>query len=68
MGTPNLVWQILTVLSLVYTAIFTLPYLAKCVMYPRKVCAYRKEQTVQQMAERESWTGLRGVCVVSVWW
>ena len=37
MGTPALVWQVLTLLSLVYTAIFTLPYLAKCVMYPCKV-------------------------------
>jgi hypothetical protein len=41
MGTPDLVWQILTVLSLVYSAIFTMPYLAKCVMYPRKVRACR---------------------------
>ena len=36
-GTPDLVWQILTVLSLVYTSIFLFPYLLKMLMYPRKV-------------------------------
>ena len=35
--TPDLVWQILTVLSLIYTVFFTFPYLLKIVMYPRKV-------------------------------
>ena len=36
--TPNLVWQVLTVLSLVYTSIFLFPYLLKLVLYPRKAC------------------------------
>lgn len=36
-GAPELVWKVLAVLALVYTAFFTLPYLLKCVLYPRKV-------------------------------
>ena len=36
-NTPHVVWQILTLLSLVYTAIFTLPYILKLFKYPRKV-------------------------------
>lgn len=36
-NTPNLVWQILALLSLVWTAIFLFPYLLKCIKYPHKV-------------------------------
>lgn len=36
-ATPDLVWQVLTVLSLVYTVIFTAPYILKMILYPRKV-------------------------------
>jgi hypothetical protein len=36
-ATPPLVWQILTLLSLVWTVAFTAPYLLKMALYPRKV-------------------------------
>lgn len=36
-ATSNLVWQILSVLSLVYTTIFLIPYCLKLALYPRKV-------------------------------
>lgn len=35
-GTPDLVWQIIALLSLPWTAFFLVPYLFKCVMYPHK--------------------------------
>lgn len=38
-ATPDLVWQILTILSLIYTVFFTAPYLAKMIKYPHKVKA-----------------------------
>lgn len=38
-ATPNLVWEILTMLSLVYTLIFTAPYAAKMIVYPHKIRA-----------------------------
>ena len=41
MGTPDLVWKVLALLSLVWTAIFLLPCLLKCVKYPHKA---REEQ------------------------
>lgn len=34
---PDLVWQILTLVSLVHTVKFTLPYVLKMIKYPRKV-------------------------------
>ncbi|PSC70111.1 C4-dicarboxylate ABC transporter [Micractinium conductrix] len=37
MGTPDLVWKVLALLSLVWTAIFLLPCLLKCVKYPHKI-------------------------------
>ncbi len=36
-ATPNLVWQILTLLSLVHTVVMTGPYLLKMIYYPKKV-------------------------------
>lgn len=36
-GTPELVWKVLAVLSLVWAAIFVVPYLLKCAMYPHKI-------------------------------
>jgi len=36
-ATPDLVWQILTLLSLVHTVVFTAPYVGKMIMYPKKV-------------------------------
>lgn len=36
-GTPELVWKVLALLSLVWTAVFTLPYVLKCLKYPHKV-------------------------------
>lgn len=41
-GTPDLVWQILTLISLVWTSLFLFPYLLKMVIYPRKI--YREWQ------------------------
>lgn len=38
-GVPNKVWQILTLISLVWTVVFTAPYLLKAIMYPRKIRA-----------------------------
>jgi len=38
-GTPAIIWQVLTVLSLIHTVIFTAPYLAKMVLYPHKIRA-----------------------------
>jgi tellurite resistance protein len=35
--TDDLIWQVLTVLSLVYTVIFTAPYLLKMIKYPHKI-------------------------------
>ncbi len=35
--TSDLIWQVLTVLSLVYTVIFTAPYILKMYLYPRKI-------------------------------
>ena len=35
--TSNLVWQVLSVLSLVYTTLFLVPYCLKLALYPRKV-------------------------------
>lgn len=37
--TPDLVWQILTLISLVHTVLFTTPYIFKFFMYPRKIRA-----------------------------
>lgn len=56
--TPNLVWQVLTVLSLVYTSIFLFPYLLKLVLYPRK-------------ARKHCWVAgvqLAWVFRTSMWW
>jgi tellurite resistance protein len=39
LGTPALVWQILTLLSLIWTVFFTVPYVAKAIYYPHKVRA-----------------------------
>ena len=36
-GTPNLVWEILTLLSLVHTVVLTAPYVVKMIQYPKKV-------------------------------
>ena len=36
-ATPNLVWQILTLLSLIHTVVMTGPYVLKMIYYPRKV-------------------------------
>lgn len=35
-ATPVLVWKIIALLSLPWTAFFLVPYLFKCVMYPHK--------------------------------
>ncbi|KAL4537156.1 hypothetical protein Ndes2526B_g04932 [Nannochloris sp. 'desiccata'] len=35
--TSDLIWQILTLLSLVYTVIFTVPYIIKWIKYPQKI-------------------------------
>jgi hypothetical protein len=37
MGTPPNLWKILTLLSLVWAAFFTVPYILKCLLYPNKV-------------------------------
>lgn len=37
MGTPPNLWKILTLLSLVWAAFFTVPYILKCLLYPGKV-------------------------------
>jgi tellurite resistance protein TehA-like permease/glutaredoxin len=34
---PDLIWQILTLLSLIHTVVFTAPYVLKMFMYPSKV-------------------------------
>ena len=36
-GTPDLIWQILTILSLIWSVMFTVPYIFKAIMYPTKV-------------------------------
>jgi len=36
-ATPNLIWEILTLLSLVHTVVMTAPYLAKMIVHPKKV-------------------------------
>jgi tellurite resistance protein len=35
--TSNLIWQVLTLLSLVYTSFFTFPYIMKMIKYPQKI-------------------------------
>lgn len=41
-GTPDLVWQILTLLSFVWTSLFLFPYILKMMFYPKKI--YREWQ------------------------
>jgi tellurite resistance protein len=36
-ATPELVWKIIALLSLPWTAFFLLPYLVKCIQYPHKI-------------------------------
>jgi len=35
--TSNLIWEVLTVISLIYTVLFTVPYILKCIKYPKKI-------------------------------
>lgn len=60
-ATPVLVWKIIALLSLPWTAFFLVPYLFKCVMYPHKASTAGRGSSVNAVCAMATFCALRSM-------